>query len=140
MMERLLAEIRATQAKVDVNQKKMEAKMDSNQEKMDANLREMKAEMKTQIGFLTSLMDSHHEELKALMDDNLEQMKAFLGVEEACLEKREPTPEEMEAVVEHQEVPKGATQEERIGALKDRYGEQCACKAPRTAEETGPGR
>jgi hypothetical protein len=71
------------------------------------------AEMKIQIGSPASLMDvietkmdSHYEELKVPTDANLEQMKACLGATEACLWKREPTPEEMEAVAEHQEVPK----------------------------------
>jgi hypothetical protein len=43
------------------------------------------------------------ERLEALMDASLNQMEACLGVTEACL--REPTPQEMEVVVEHQEVP-----------------------------------
>jgi hypothetical protein len=46
-------------------------------------------------------------------------MEACLGAMEACLEKREPTPEEMEAVVEHHEVSKGAMHEEKIEALQD---------------------
>jgi hypothetical protein len=46
------------------------------------------------------------------------------GLEEVKATGLEGTSEEMEAVVEHQEVPKGATHEEKIGALEDQYGDQ----------------
>jgi hypothetical protein len=47
-------------------------------------------------------------------------MDANLHKTEACLEKKEPTTEETEAVEKSQEVPEGATDEETIGAAKDR--------------------
>jgi hypothetical protein len=60
----------------------------------------------------------------------LEKMKALLKTTEswpvkspACLEKKEPTPEETEAVEKPQEVPEGATDEETFGATEDRAGE-----------------
>jgi hypothetical protein len=49
-------------------------------------------------------MDAHHEEMMAIMKADRKDMKTGLGVTEACLLK--PTPEEMEAVAEHQEVSK----------------------------------
>jgi hypothetical protein len=75
IMESLLAEMK-TQLLVGF----LASRMDSNQGKLD---------------MMETKMDSHHKELKALMGANLEQMKACLGATEACLEKRESTPEEM---------------------------------------------
>jgi hypothetical protein len=46
------------------------------------------------------------EEVEALMDTNLEEIKSCTGATEACLEKRESNIETLEAVAEHQEVPK----------------------------------
>jgi hypothetical protein len=46
-------------------------------------------------------------------------MDAWLGKTEAFLEKKEPTPEETEAMEKLQEVPDGAMDEETIGATED---------------------
>jgi hypothetical protein len=43
---------------------------------------------------------------------------------EACLEKREPTHEGIDAVAEHQEVPNEKATVEIIGATKDQSGDQ----------------
>jgi hypothetical protein len=59
------------------------------------------------------------------MDAWLEAPKACRDETEACLEKREPNLEEMEAVAEHQEVFNREDAVEKIGALEDRYGNQC---------------
>jgi hypothetical protein len=62
---------------------------------------------------------AYHEEMRAKMD-------AWLGgVKHACLEKKESTPEETEVVAKSQEVPEGATDEETIGAAKDRSRDLC---------------
>jgi hypothetical protein len=45
-------------------------------------------------------------------------MDAWRGVTPACLEE-EPAPEEPKAVVETEEVPEGATDEEAIGVTED---------------------
>jgi hypothetical protein len=68
---------------------------------------------------MVAIMEKFEAKMMAKMDAWIEELKAYLGVTEACLEKREPTPEEMEAVVEHQKVPEGATHEETIGATGD---------------------
>jgi hypothetical protein len=70
------------------------AKMDATQHKMDVNKREFMAKRDATAN-------------------------AWLDNTEAFLEKKEPTPEETEAIVEPQEVLDGATEEETIGAAKD---------------------
>jgi hypothetical protein len=84
-----------------------------NQNKWDDGQEEMKAH----IGSLSPRMDGHHDEMMAIM-------KACIGATEACLEKREPTPEEIEVVAEHQEIPNEQHAVETIGALADRSGDR----------------
>jgi hypothetical protein len=76
--------------------------------------------MEAQIGGLGSdlakmnaKMDAHYEKMRAIN-------KRYLGMTEA---KKEPAPEETEAVEEPQAVPIGATDEEVIRATGDRAGE-----------------
>jgi hypothetical protein len=65
-------------------------------------------EMKAQVGSLTCWIDVNQEEMKAMLD--------------ACLEKMEANPGELQYVVVHQEVPKEEAVVEMIRALKDRPG------------------
>jgi hypothetical protein len=89
MMERLLAEIGTKQAKTYVNLNDIIAEIRTNNEKVQV---------------LRNKMWVSHEEMKAMM--------------ETCLEEREGIPKEVEAVVERQEVPNGATRE-MIAATED---------------------
>jgi hypothetical protein len=73
----------------------MRAKMDVNQAKTEASLKE----------------------LKALMDVNLDKT-------EDCMEKMEENPEEIDAVMEHQEDPNEEAAVETIRAFVDRSGDQ----------------
>jgi hypothetical protein len=52
-----------------------------------------------------------------------ETTEACPGVTPACLEKKEPTPEETEAVAVTEEVPVRATDEETSTGTEDRAGE-----------------
>jgi hypothetical protein len=62
---------------------------------------------------LEAQREAHHKEMMA----GLERLKAMAST---CLEKKETSPEETEAMVESQEIPEGATGEETIGATEDR--------------------
>jgi hypothetical protein len=66
------------------------------------------------------LLKAHHEEMMAGLKRLNAKADAWLEKTEAFLEKKEPAPEETKAVAEPQEVPEGATDEEMIGAAKDR--------------------
>jgi hypothetical protein len=88
---------------------RMEAKMDADKAEAMANQLRIVAEMKA----TQHEIKAHHEEMMAKMD-------ARRGVTPACLEEEEPAPEEPKAVTETEEVPKGATDEEAIGADKGR--------------------
>jgi hypothetical protein len=95
---------------------------------MERLLAEMQA-MQGKLDMMKAKMDVHHEEMMAIMKADREEM-------EACLEKREPTPEEMEAVAERQEFSNGATYEEKIGATEDRSDDASGRRLPQTSEET----
>jgi hypothetical protein len=62
-------------------------------------------------------MNSHYKETIVNYEKMIAIVKECLGRTKA---KREPTPEETEAVAEPQGVPEGATDEETIGAAKNR--------------------
>jgi hypothetical protein len=93
-------------------------------------MKRLLAEMKTQFGSLAAKMDAEHEMIARMMaseermmakwDSSLGEVKAYEKTTKAFLEKKEPAPEETEAVAEPQEVPEGATDEETIEAAKDR--------------------
>jgi hypothetical protein len=55
------------------------------------------------------------------MDNRQAEMKAML---DACLEKMESNPGELQPVMVHQDVPKEEAMVEMIGALKDRPGDR----------------
>jgi hypothetical protein len=114
---------------------KMMAKMDSNQERTDAAQREMKAsqeEMMAKMETSEERTDASLEEMKAIIRSGQEEMikaitgacreamEACEGVTHACLEEKEPAPEETGVVSEPQEVPEGATDAETIGATENR--------------------
>jgi hypothetical protein len=86
---------------------------------MEEMMESLLAEMKTQFGSLTARMDANHEGMMAGLKRLNATADTWLEKMEACLEKKEPTPEETEAVEKSQEVPKGETDEEMIGAAKD---------------------
>jgi hypothetical protein len=110
MLERLLAKMDAIQHKMEADQREMKAEMMA---KVDANLHKMEAK----IDAMQATVDSHLGEMKAWRG----KMKACRGVTHACLEEEEePAPEETEAVAKPQKVPEGVTDEEPIGAAKDR--------------------
>jgi hypothetical protein len=103
----------------------MEQKMDQNKTdqilellaKMNANQPESMAERKADREMMARMearMDAYYEGMITII-------KECLGKTEA---KKESTPKETEAVEEPQEVPKGATDAEAIGAAEDRPGEQ----------------
>jgi hypothetical protein len=67
-------------------------------------------------------MDSHHEELIAIMKVSQVRMEASHKKLEAI--NLEANPEEIEAIVEHQEIPHKEASVETVGALKDRPRDQ----------------
>lgn len=80
--------------------------MDIHQAKIDGNQAEMLARTKAK-------MDSHQERMEVKMDAWLEELKAwrketmaYQEVMEACLESKEPTSIEIEAIAVHEEVSK----------------------------------
>jgi hypothetical protein len=91
----------------------MLAKMDATQLKMDKLVESQqkitmaKAEITPMLAKMGAMIRSGQEEM-------------IKAITEACLEKKESTPEETEAVGEPSEVPEGATGEETIGAIEDR--------------------
>jgi hypothetical protein len=93
--------------KMDTDKAEIMAKMDKladGQEELTMSRTEttlMMAEMKATIKI------GHEKMIKAIM--------------EACLEKKESTPEEIGAAAEPQTVPEGSTDEETIGAAKGRF-------------------
>jgi hypothetical protein len=64
-------------------------------------------------------MTAKMDKMMASQEEMMAEMKAWQGVMHACLEK-ESAPEETEVVAKSQEVPEEATDEETIGAAKDR--------------------
>jgi hypothetical protein len=113
MMERLLAEMKAMQAKMDANQEmtgRLDSKTEANQAKTDVNLKEIK------------------EKILAKMEPNQERMMA-------CLEKaKEPTPQENEVCTGAGESPQGRC---RSGAREQEP--PSSCRAPWEPEATDPG-
>jgi hypothetical protein len=98
MVERLVAAIEKT----DANQERMIAKLHAYQEEVDAWLEEMK--------------------------DVQKQTTAYEEATEACLEKQEANPGELQFVVVHQE-----------GDDRSSKGLASSCRAPPTSKETDPG-
>jgi hypothetical protein len=84
--------------------------------------------------------------MEADKEESMAEMDAWLEKTEAFLEKKEPVPEKTKAVVEPQEVPEGATDEETIRAAKDRSKDLrlavgCRGKLTRIKHDGGcPGR
>jgi hypothetical protein len=136
----LASDLAKMNAKMDSNQDKTEAERKADKEESKANQEGIIAEMKV----IQLKMDANRRERKAHREEMRAEMDAWLGgVTHACLEKEptpeeteaveepqkvlvgvmevkeEPAPEETEVVAERQEVPKGATDEETIGAAKD---------------------
>jgi hypothetical protein len=106
------------------------AKRDELESMMDASQEIMKELLRARIVGLDKCIESIKTEMKAndqKMDACLGEAKALLETTEACPvktracpEKREPAPEETESVAETEGVPKGATEQETIGATEDR--------------------
>jgi hypothetical protein len=70
----------------------MEAKLDSNQEEIKASMEEIRAEMKVWRG-----------EIKAWLEPGRAENRIFQEKKETCLERKEPTPEDMVKVAAHPE-------------------------------------
>jgi hypothetical protein len=88
--------------------------------------------MKEWMAKMEAIMDTHYKEMRAIRGSCLEKMKASPETTEACpmktracLGEKESTPEETEVVVEPHEVPKGAMDEETIGATEDECEDLC---------------
>jgi hypothetical protein len=62
---------------------------------------------------------ANHEKAEALRNEMRSSEEEVKDVMETGLEKREAIPKEVEALAERQEVPRGATREETIGATED---------------------
>jgi hypothetical protein len=123
-IDSLAYEMEADQREMKADKRKMMAKID----KMDANQHEMKATIrsgheemiKAITGASPESTEACEEKTKALPETT----EACPEVTPACLEeKKEPAPEEPKAVAETEEVPEGATDEEKFGATEDRAGE-----------------
>jgi hypothetical protein len=82
------------------------AAMKANQAKTDANIKEVKEDIKTN----PAKMDCHHEKLMTIMKAGKHKTEAMreacLEKTEVCLERKEPTPVEIESVAIVEEVPK----------------------------------
>jgi hypothetical protein len=105
-MERLLAKVRKFQeetlAEIKTNQLVMREKMDSVKEKVIAK------------------MNARQERMEASMNACREGNKACLKKTAVCLERKEPTPEDMANVAAHLENSNGATREETVWATDHR--------------------
>jgi hypothetical protein len=73
----------------------------------------MKAEMKV-----------HRDRVEANQERIIAKIDAWLEETKACLQKSEPTPEEIETVAEHREVLNEEAAVKNIGATEDRSGDQ----------------
>jgi hypothetical protein len=110
--------LRAIECKREANNREMKA----HHEKMDTDKAEIMAKMDKLADGQEELMMSRTEttlmmaEMKATIKSGHEEM--IKAITEACLEKKGSTPEEIGAVAEPQEVPKGAMDEEAIGVTE----------------------
>jgi hypothetical protein len=88
--------------------------MQNNQDMMEANQENMMEKL-----------DVYHERTFARLDCLLEKMEAGVesNHEEMNATDLESNPKEIEAMMEHQEVPKEGTAAENLGALEDPYGD-----------------
>jgi hypothetical protein len=110
LMTRLKAQIGSLATRMDVN--KAEAKRER-----EADKEELKA---SQEGMMSKIdkMDANQHDMGAAIRSGHEEM--FKAITEACLEKKESTPEETGAVAEPQTVPEGTMDKEAIRAAMDR--------------------
>jgi hypothetical protein len=113
-MERILELLARMERKMDSNHAESEAERKASQEGMMAELKAIQHKWDA----IEHERKAHHEEMRAEMD------AWHGGVTHACLEKKEPAPEETETVAEPEEVPERATEQETIEAAEDRTGEQ----------------
>jgi hypothetical protein len=126
-MEAIEAEYRARRREIDANLRERLANIEATFKELNT-MEQLMEFMKTQFGSLERKMDSNQERMDGKMDYNQEKtetainsLRSCLEVTHACLvERKEPAPEETEVVAETEEVPEGATDEEAIGAAKDR--------------------
>jgi hypothetical protein len=105
MMDANQARLEATQAETKTDREEMLARTDANQERMNESLREEiksgQAEMRSTVCAIVGKMDASIAEMK---DEQRETMACQVRTE-ACLDSKEPNPEDMESEVEHREVP-----------------------------------
>jgi hypothetical protein len=134
LITRMEAQIGSLATRMDVNNAESKASQDGMMSEID--------DMKAQIGGLADKEESKadKEEIMATIRSSQEEtkyainslrsalegaikmgeeMKACREVTHACLEKKEPIPEEPKAVEETEKVPEGATSEEATGVTED---------------------
>jgi hypothetical protein len=102
---------------------RQKARLDARREEMRADREEMMAGLKEIFKAITGASwestEAREEKVKALPETT----EACPGVTPARLEKKEPTPEETEAVAVTEEVPVRATEQESVEAAEDRTGD-----------------
>jgi hypothetical protein len=123
---------------------RMKAKMDDIERKIDGNKEEMMvARAETTLMMVkmdAAIRSSQKETIKALTEALGEEAEACEGAKHASLEEEEPAPEETEAVAESKKVSEGATDEETIGAAKNRSRDLRLAIGCRGQLETGTKR
>jgi hypothetical protein len=67
-------------------------------------------------------MDAHQERMEANKNAWRKEKTAYRKVTKACLERKEPTLEDMTNIAAHPEKSNEEAAVETIGALEDRYG------------------
>jgi hypothetical protein len=125
-------------SKTDGNQQRMEATTESEIKTIQENIDNRQENMKVQAGSLTSWIDANQEEMKATVSTILQKMKFWLEQTKACPEKREANPEGMKSIEEHQEVPRGCS--ENCQFTEEAVWEPASSRrAPSRAEKMDPG-